>query len=1045
VSDERPNEREAERRKAEAEGTAKTPTRRRGRGRGRRGLSRGQMSKVLDRLGRGAQNAAELMRMGRLSAPYRAPFDVAREERTYRLRHYGAMEGARRAKPIDAALRPVLLVPPLMVASEVYDISPELSSVQMLLDAGLDVWLTDFGAPEREAGGMERTLDDHVRGVSDCIDEIVRATGKPVHLAGYSQGGMFCYQVAAFRESRDIASLVTFGSPVDIRQNLPVSSRAAERVIDLARSAAARPLEAIEGLPGFLTATGFKLLSVRKEVQQVVDFVASLHDREKLEQRESRRRFLAGEGFVAWPGPAFRKFVDEFIVGNRMASGGFVIEGRTVTLADVRCPILYFVGTKDEIARAPSVRSIEQAAPQADTYEVDVRAGHFGIVVGSTAVRVTWPTVIEWVRWLDAEGPLPEALEEDDDTPARSLDDVDEDDLDAVPMNVELFYDVATSAIDAMTKRVGHYSREIGDLVDNLRWQVPRLNKLRSVEPDTRIGLGLALAEQAAAIPDNTFFLWKGRAFSYRDADRRVTAIVHGLFHAGVRPGDKVGVLMEPRPSYLSIVAALNRMGAVAVLLSPESSRVSLAEAARLSGMQHLVCDPDNAALARNGYTGPVLALGGGPPGTDGRPSLPEGVIDMEAIDPAAVVLPEGFRPDDARAADLAMIIFTAGRRSAGGNELARPARITNRRWAFSALGAAAGCALTSHDTVYCCLPLHHAAGMLVAVGGALVGGSRLAVGERFERERFVQEVHRYGASVVFYAGELLRPLVDAPRSPLDEAVPIRLFAGSGMRADLWQKLRDRYPRAKVLEFYASTEGNAVLANTRGKKLGALGKPLPGSADLALVAWDFEKHFAGRERDALRRDERGTIMLAGADEPGALVARIDPSHPMASFDGYEGDAEGGHKVLRGVVEPGDAWFVTGDLLRRDADGDFWFVDRIVDVVARDGQPVFTHGVEDALLEIPSIRSSAVVGIEWRGKSVLAAMVSGRPPTDLDLLSREIADVLPPAKRPELIRWVEALPLTDGFRPRKTTIREELARAPSDGRTFVLDGARYRMT
>jgi putative long chain acyl-CoA synthase len=82
-----------------------------------------------------------------------------------------------------------------------------------------------------------------------------------------------------------------------------------------------KPLEAMEGLPGFLTSTAFKLISVRKEAQQLVEFVGNLHDRQALERRESRRRFLGGEGFVAWPGPAFRKFVDEFIVGNRMAQG----------------------------------------------------------------------------------------------------------------------------------------------------------------------------------------------------------------------------------------------------------------------------------------------------------------------------------------------------------------------------------------------------------------------------------------------------------------------------------------------------------------------------------------------------------------------------------------------------------------------------------------------------------------------------------------------------------------------------------------------------
>jgi len=410
----------------------------------------------------------------------------------------------------------------------------------------------------------------------------------------------------------------------------------------------------------------------------------------------------------------------------------------------------------------------------------------------------------------------------------------------------------------------------------------------------------------------------------------------------------------------------------------------------------------------------------------------------MEAIDPAAVVLPSGFVPDDARAADLAMIIFTAGRPGKDGVEQPRPARITNRRWAFSALGAAAGCALTSHDTVYCCLPLHHAAGMLVAVGGALVGGSRLALGERFERERFVSEVHRYGASVVFYAGELLRPLVDAPRSPLDEAVPVRLFAGSGMRADLWQKLRDRYPRAQVLEFYASTEGNAVLANTRGKKQGALGRPLPGSADLVLVSWDFEKN-------ELRRDERGTALLAGVDEPGALLARIDPTHPMASFDGYEGDSEGGQRILRGLFDSTDAWFVSGDLMRRDADGDFWFVDRLSDVVHAPGGPVFTYGVEDALLRIPHIRAALVVSVERAGQPVLAAAVAGRVPSETELatLSEDVVRELPPAGRPAILRFVEALPLTDGFRPRKSALRGELARPPADGRTFVLVGESYR--
>ncbi|WP_236604988.1 AMP-binding protein [Sandaracinus amylolyticus] len=1007
------------------------------------------LSRAFGRLSASARNAVEVMRLGRLGAPYAAAFEVAYEDRVSKLRHYLApapVPGIGGELPDDTeSLRPLLLVPPLMVTSEVYDISPELSAVTQLGRAGLDVWLVDFGAPERTPGGMERTLDDHVRAVDRAIDEVIKRTGKDVHLAGYSQGGMFCYQVAALRRSAGIRSILTFGSPVDIRRNLPgIGVQAAERVIAAARRAVEIPLRQMEGLPGFLTSTGFKLLSVRKEVQQVFEFVQKLHDRNALEKRESRRRFLAGEGFVAWPGPAFRTFVDEFIVHNRLASGGFVIDGRTVTLADVTCPILFFVGETDEIARAASVRAIREAAPAAEIHEIPVRAGHFGLVVGSRAVTVTWPSVIEWVRWRDANGAIPERLRDEPSRPSPI--DIDDEEFDEAPIDVEAFYDVATGAVDAMWTRVSDVGREVGEVIDSLRWQVPRLQKLRRIEAHTRISMGKALADQAAAIPESTFFLWKGRAFTYRDADRRVDNVVRGLVHCGVRKGTRVGVLMTTRPSYLSIVCALNRMGAVAVLLSPDSTRISLEHALRLLGetgapMELLVTDPDHAARAREAFTGPVLSLGG----FGEKPTLPEGVLDMESIDPDAVVLPPWYEPDAGRASDLACIIFTAGR-----HEVPKAARITNRRWAFSALGAAAGCTLTSNDTVYCCLPLHHAAGMLVAVGGALVGGARLALAKRFDPETMWPEVRRYGATVVFYAGDMLRAVVEAPASPLDAHSPVRLFAGSGMRADVWERLVQRFGRASVLEFYGSTEGNAVLANASGTKIGALGRPLPGSTDLALLGWDFEK-------EDIARDESGRLLTSGVDEPGVLIARIDPVHPMASFDGYvarpeprrEGDeeSEAAGRVLRGVFEAGDAWFVTGDLLRRDADGDYWFVDRLADVVRSPGGSIPTIAIEDSLARMPGVRRAAAYGVSLPGIAgeVLVASLVPSPGVDLDAdtLSREIALALVPARRPRFVRLVDAIPLTDGYRTMKAPLREAGVSMDDRAGTFVYDATTER--
>ncbi len=143
-----------------------------------------------------------------------SPYEVVTEQRVYRLRHY--YPSAKRPGP------PVLLVPPMMLAAEVYDVSPATSAVTILREHGVDPWVVDFGAPEREEGGLERTLADHVLAVSDAVDRVPSATGNDVNLGGYSQGGMFCYQTAAYRHGEGLRSLITFGSPVDTRLAMPL-------------------------------------------------------------------------------------------------------------------------------------------------------------------------------------------------------------------------------------------------------------------------------------------------------------------------------------------------------------------------------------------------------------------------------------------------------------------------------------------------------------------------------------------------------------------------------------------------------------------------------------------------------------------------------------------------------------------------------------------------------------------------------------------------------------------------------------------------------
>jgi putative long chain acyl-CoA synthase len=253
-----------------------------------------------------------------------------------------------------------------------------------------------------------------------------------------------------------------------------------------------------------------------------------------------------------------------------------------------------------------------------------------------------------------------------------------------------------------------------------------------------------------------------------------------------------------------------------------------------------------------------------------------------------------------------------------------------------------------------------------------------------------LDDVRRYGATVVFYAGEMLRPLVDAAPAVHDRHHPVRLFAGSGMRVDLWRRVVERFGTG-VLEFYAATTENVVLANASGEKIGAIGRPLPGSTELDIVRFDLATRSPILDKH--RRFERVAV-----DEPGIGIARIDPARVDV-------------RVVRDALAPGDAWLVSHDLLRRDADGDIWFVDRIAGMVQVKGGFVSTRRIEDALYRLPEIQLAACIATPE-----LIALVVTATPLDPARISRALGGDLALDLRPIRIRKITAMPMTEGFQP-----------------------------
>ena len=244
-------------------------------------------------------------------------------------------------------------------------------------------------------------------------------------------------------------------------------------------------------------------------------------------------------------------------------------------------------------------------------------------------------------------------------------------------------------------------------------------------------------------------------------------------------------------------------------------------------------------------------------------------------------------------------------------------------------------------------------------------------------------------------------------RSRAERHHPLRLFIGSGMPRGLWRRVERRFQPARVVEFYASTEAGAILVNLRDSKPGAMGRRLPGSAELCIAQYDLDARGLVLDRDGFAR-------RCGVDEVGMLLARVSPTEPLSMTP------------LRSLFAPDDAWVATGDLFRRDADGDYWRVDGVDDVIRTAQGPVFSTPIRDALGDIAAVDIAAGLRRQRRGRDEPDRGRRGQrcaagPRVTASELG-EALSVLPHEERPAVVHVVDHIPVTTWFRPLTEKLR-----------------------
>jgi polyhydroxyalkanoate synthase len=297
---------------------------------------------------------------------------------------------------------PVLLVTPLAAPALCYDLRRGCSLVEHFVDAGRPTYLVEYGQVSfrNRALGIEHWVEEVV---PTSVEEVSKhAGGRPVHLVGWSLGGIFALLSAADRPDLPIASVTVVGTPIDVSQvPLVAPLRPLLNLTDGRVLTAVYQL--IGGAPKPLVKWAFQLSSFQKLVTRPLAVATHLDDADFLAQLEAVDRFT--ENMTAYPGRSFGQLYHRFVRSNVLSTGRYELADRTVDLAAITVPVLVFAGAIDGIAPVNAVKAVIPlltGSPEV-RFEI-VPGGHLGMLTGRAARGTTWRVLDEWVgRWSEAK------------------------------------------------------------------------------------------------------------------------------------------------------------------------------------------------------------------------------------------------------------------------------------------------------------------------------------------------------------------------------------------------------------------------------------------------------------------------------------------------------------------------------------------------------------------------------------------------------------------------------------------------------------------
>lgn len=532
------------------------------------------------------------------------------------------------------------------------------------------------------------------------------------------------------------------------------------------------------------------------------------------------------------------------------------------------------------------------------------------------------------------------------------------------------------------------------------------------------------LEERVNEFAERPFLIYGQEHYTYAQANQRINQVAHAAYNLGVRAGDVVALAMENRPEYFFVWLGLAKLGAKVAFLNTHVSGKPLAHAITVTGATRIVIGEEclkNFLHSREELPSGVdywLWPDAENPASDELRGLSCLNLQQHASASTDTNPPSSWRAG-VKSGDTALFIFTSGTTG-----LPKAALISHARWLMAGDVMQVTMDITADDAFYCFLPLYHGAASMSAGSTAMAAGARLIIRRKFSRREFWNDVRQHQATVCQYVGEICRFLLSSPPSPDDKNHTLRKIAGTGMAPEVWHQWMDRFgDQFQIYEGWGSTESNTNTLNL-DNRVGSCGRvPFWEKTNLRIVRYDVEN-------DIHPRDENGFMQLCDVDEPGEAIGMIIdlPDVVGGRFEGYTSAEATEKKILRNVFREGDAWWSSGDLLRCDADGYCWFVDRIGDTFRWKSENVSTTEVADVLGDYPRLDAVTIYGVkvpDHDGRAGMAALVLQTGATfDPQAFWQLSMERLPRYAAPLFVRLSAKADMTGNYKLRKVDLQRE---------------------